>query len=388
MRRILLAWEIGASFGHLARLIPIARHAQHRGDEVVLAVRDPQALAAACRASPLTGRRAPRLEPEIRPRAWSLNYADSLMRNGYEDPIAVRALVDRWTALLDETEPDLVIAEHAPGALLAARERKIRRVAIGSGFTVPPVAVPQPTIQPWFDVAESELLRRERAFAASVNQALAGRGSPRLDTAADLFDGAERCVCTWPELDHYDGRPADEYAGPLADIDGDAVIWPEGAGPRVFFYGLGDRLRTAIEIAIERGCRCAVYRPLEAVPPSTIASAVTWLTRPADVRTLAAACDLVVCEAPGTATQFLLRGVPAMVLPGHLEQQVWAWRAAGRGLVASIGVFSRGDRAAVAGAFDAALSADAIRTRVHALAAAYAMRTEDATIARISATRE
>jgi hypothetical protein len=372
MRRILLAWEIGVSFGHLARLIPVARHLQERGDRVTLAVRDPGALAVAARAAPLPCRRAPHLAVDSRPRAWSLNYADVLMRNGYADPTAVRALVGQWTALIDEVGADLVVAEHAPGALLAARVLNVRRIAIGSGFSVPPLATPQPTLQPWFEVADAELVRRERAFAASINQALAGSGLRPLETAADLFADVERRVCTWPELDHYGERAGDYYVGPLADLDGGAANWPQGAGPRVFFYGRGDRLSATVQIAVERGCRCLVYRPGPSAGGEPQSPQVACLPGPADLTPLIAASDLVVCEAPGTAMRFLLRGVPALLLPRQLEQELWAYRAEGRGLIVSVGVFSRGERGDLAAAFDRALSAETIRPRVRALAAAYA----------------
>ena len=370
MRRILLAWEIGASLGHVARLTPLARRLQRRGDHVDLAVRDPRALLAATARSPMAGHAAPHLHADLRARPASLNYADTLMRNGYHDALAVRRLIEEWTELIDDVRPDLVVLEHAPGALLAASLRGLPRIVIGSGFSVPPLTTPQPTIQPWFDVSSESLDQRERALLAAINPAIAGLGGSPLDRVAGIFDGADRAICTWPELDHYQGRSDDAFIGPISGVEGDEVPWPEGVGPRVFLYGRGPRLMDALGIAISRECRLVMCRP-SADPPPDLPPHVTWLRAPADVEPLAATADLVVCEAPGTATQFLLHGVPALLLPTQLEQELWAYRVAGKGLVRSVGLFARAGARDLADAFDEALTSAVRRSRAGAFAVAY-----------------
>lgn len=368
MRRILFAWEVGSGLGHLARLIPIARRFQQRGDHVELAVRDPQALVATTRERLLPSRPAPHLTPDRRALPVSLNYGDTLRRNGYLDPPAVQRLIEQWIALIDEVRPDLVVLEHAPGALLAAARRGLPRIVIGSGFSVPPLVTPQPTIQPWFDVTDEVLARREQALLSAINPALVGLGGSPLASVAGMFDGAERCICTWPDLDHYDGRPTDEFIGPVSDVDGGDVPWPEGDGPRVFFYGRNSRVMDVLEIAVARGCRIVAFlRSRQA--PAGLPLHVTWLTVPASLEALAASADLVVCDAPGTATQFLRHGVPAMLLPFQLEQELWAYRVTAKGLARSIGNFSRGGALHLAEAFDEALTSSALRSRVGAFAA-------------------
>jgi len=369
--------SLGASFGHVARLIPMARHFQRHGDHVELVVRDPRLLAETIGAGALACRAAPHLTPDPRPRPLSLNYADSLVRNGYGEPDALAALVDRWIAVFEHTRPDLVILEHAPGALLAASEAGLAAIVVGSGFTVPPIITPQPTIQPWFEVPEAELLRRERRLVASVNAAMAGRRMPPIQAAADLFANAARHVCTWPELDHYEARPADEYAGPIGDLEGEPVTWPPGGGPRVFFYGYGDGLLRVLAHAAARGCRCVVYRPNGAADAGDAGSSVVWLKRPADLARSAETCDLAVCEAPGAATQFLLAGVPVLMLPRHLEQELWAYRAARRGLVESVSLFSTGAASDPVAAFGRALASDSLRSRATDLATTYRGRDDD-----------
>ena len=324
----------------------------------------------------MPGRPAPHLTPDLGALPVSLNYADSLMRNGYLDATAVRRLIEQWLALIDEVRPDLVVLDHAPGALLAAALRGLPRIVIGSGFAVPPVVTPQPTIQPWFDVTDAALDRREQALLAAINPALGAFGRSPLVSVAAMFDGAERCICTWPELDHYDGRPTDAFIGAVGGVDGDELSWPGGDGPRVFFYGRGPRLMEALQAAITRACRIVAYLPQSHARPN-LPACVKWLSRPADLERLAATTDLVVCGTPGTATRFLLHGVHALLLPTHLEQELWAYRVTAKGLASSVGLFSRPGSHSPSEALDEALMSATLRSRVEAFAASVTSDSRD-----------
>lgn len=314
MRRVLLAWEIGSGLGHLARLVALARHFQRAGHHVEAAVRSTEGLADASMTSHIPSRLAPHLTPGPERRPLSLNYADVLVRNGYGDANALGALVDQWLRVFDAAQPDLVVLEHAPGALLAARLAHLPRVVIGTGFSVPPLSVPQPTIQPWFNVPDGLLLQREGRLLAAVNATTLRYDGRTISSVAGLFDGADRYVCTVPQLDHYQRRTPDEYSGPFGAVDGEIALWPEGAGPRVLFYGRSARLLEVLRIAIARNCRILIHHPQSPQPAFEQHPAVTWLKRPAELDRITNTCELVVCEAPGTATRFLLAGVPVLLL--------------------------------------------------------------------------
>ena len=146
MSRILVAWELGGGAGHLTNLRIISRALRARGHEIVFALRELSRVKGYFDLSDTTVVQAPiwlrrsRLPP-------SLSYAEILNRVGYLDADDLTALLAGWQELLRLVKPDLMIAEHSPTALLAARLEGVRRVALGTGFETPPRVAPMPAIQ-------------------------------------------------------------------------------------------------------------------------------------------------------------------------------------------------------------------------------------------------
>src|SRR5690606_26061110 len=110
-----------------------------------------------------------------------------------------------WRGVMDLAEPDLVLADYAPTALLAAAYLGIPRLSIGNGFAVPPQRSPWPSIRPDANVSPSRLSAVEGQLDRQVAQAhncLGWRASLRvreLFSPVDLLD-------TFAELDHYGYR--------------------------------------------------------------------------------------------------------------------------------------------------------------------------------------
>ena len=69
---------------------------------------------------------APRWAVPPPPGYLAVSYADLLMHGGYAAPDALRGLMTGWRDVLDRTTPDLLIADFAPTAMLAARVSRSR----------------------------------------------------------------------------------------------------------------------------------------------------------------------------------------------------------------------------------------------------------------------
>ncbi len=341
MSRILFAWELGGGGGHLTNLRINRRALRARGHEVIFALRE---LARATRffdlsettlvQAPIWLRRS-RLPP-------SLSYAEILNRVGYLDADNLTALLGGWQELLRMVKPDLMIAEHSPTALIAARLEGVRRVTLGTGFETPPRVAPIPTIQPWRNPPTEGLAESEDAVLGRVNQAISRRGGAPLETLSDMFDLDEAFLCTLPEFDHYSARGAAEYWGPLSVPGaGDGVPWPPGDGDRVFvYYRVGyPRFADMMQQLAALGLPTLVVA--DDASPSVIKKLSTEklhiITTPVDLKAVAETVNVAVCHGGhGSVMQLVLAGCPLMMAPVVVEQALMAYRMNRAGVGVSV----------------------------------------------------
>jgi len=215
LSRVVFVWELGSSLSHVSHLLKLAKLLRAQGHEVSMVVRELHNL----RNIAVEGVRvlqAPVWLPQVAGLPEPpLNYAEILLRFGYHNPANLGGLVDAWRDLYRILEPDLVVANHSPTAMLAARSLQIRTAVQGGGFLVPPRETPMPNMRPWISVPPQRLAEAEAAVLSTVNTLLEGYGAKRLAFLGELFDVAETFLTTFPELDHYPGRRGAAYLGPL-----------------------------------------------------------------------------------------------------------------------------------------------------------------------------
>lgn len=250
----------------------------------------------------------------------SASLAEVLFHCGYLEPAALRGMVAGWRDLFALLRPDLVVADFAPTALLAARSLGLPSASLGNGFNSPPPDQPLPA---WRDVPAQRLAAAEARVVASANAVLAG--APRYARAAELFLGDLPLLCTWPELDHH-ARDGAEWLGPnFAEGGGVAPCWPDGEGRKVYAY-----LKAAhpshglvLQALVEEGCRVLAYLPEVAAGarPPVLGEQIVYAEAPLDQAGALSQADLCLCHAgEATLAQSLLAGVPLLMLPSHTEQ--------------------------------------------------------------------
>lgn len=348
MAHFYLCWELGAGLGHAARLKSIALPLRARGHRVSFVLRDlvqPRRLLQVCGSdmlqAPVWLHRTAGL-PQVQ-----ASLAEILLAVGYLDADALAGLCEGWRGLFRQGRPDLVIADYAPTALLAARSLGVRSAAVGTGFQLPPAARPLPPL--WPGEAEppsaSRLRTTEARVLESANRVLAMHGAPPLAHACELLRGDEALLCTWPELDHYGREDGGPWLGPnlAPPLDGD-VAWPEGSGPRVFAYLRASQAgsREALAALLRQGCRVLCYMPeVASGAPAPIQNPLLrFAPAPVSMHAALAACELVACHAgEATTAQALLAGRPLLMLPVSAESYLMARRVAqiGAGINAMAG---------------------------------------------------
>ncbi|MDP2809976.1 MAG: hypothetical protein Q8O34_07470 [Rhodocyclaceae bacterium] len=339
MASILYAWEFGANLGHVGTFLPVAKALRERGTLVHWAVTHPHQAARLLPKAGFDWLQAP-IMPEQQREGPPLNYADILLRFGYGNGADLLGLVVAWRELLRLTGAKVVLADHAPTAILAARTLDIPVMLFGSGFFAPPQAHPTPNMRPWVAVSAEQLLANDRLALTSINAVLEGYGRPRLDTLAQLFRVAEESLLSFPELDHYPARGPARYWGMLpAAVAGDSA-WPTVAGPRVFSYLRPDtpHVEAALQALHGLSGSVLIYAPGLAAElmQRYAAPHVAFSPLPVDLNKVAHQADAGLTYASAAATvAFLMAGKPVLMIPGHLEQFLFARRVEemGAGLI-------------------------------------------------------
>lgn len=331
MASILYAWEFGANLGHVGAFMPLARALREQGHDVHWMVTQPAVVGEFLASEGFNWLAAPTV-PEVSRSGPPLTYADILLRFGYAEPRALFGLVGGWREAMRLTGARLVLADHAPTALLAARTLDIPVMLFSNGFTAPPRTSPLPNMRPWTPVPKQNLVQLDHAALSSINAVLARHKRSPMQHLAELFDVAEEALVTFPELDHYPERGPARYWGSLPSAGaGQPVAWPAAGGKRIFVYLRAESPHhEAVLAALHAlGHPAAIYFPN--MPPALTtrfsAAHLVYLDRPADIEQMTREADLAITYASlATTTAFLLAGKPLLLLPGHLEQFLVARR--------------------------------------------------------------
>ena len=339
MARILMTWELGAGYGHLAPLLSLARPLKAQGHTLMFAARDIASAESVLGASGIPFFQAP---ANFSPRRGTLHsYPQILLHTAFHDLQELKARTQAWRALYALLEPDILISDHSPTALLAARGLPLRCVATGNGFVMPPDVTPMPELRQWEPASTQELERDEAQALEMANAVLQSLGAPRLTRLGQLTGDPAQALFTLKELDNYAGQRREAgYWGVPPGPTGAEPRWPEGEGRRIFLYGQPfPGLPQVLADLDKSGHRSLVYIPKltpeerQGLQSPRMHVADTLL----DMTTVSRECDCaVMTNGHGTTTAMLLAGKPVLILPQHLEMLLIgeSVKAHGVGLVA------------------------------------------------------
>src|ERR1700728_2291050 len=122
MATIFFAWELGGGLGHLMRIAPLAKALTAQGHRVFLAARDLSRVESIYLGSGVQYVQAPFLNAQFEPGYEKPVYFADLLHNiGFADDGCLLAHAEAWRSLYRLVRPDLIVFDHSPTALLAAR---------------------------------------------------------------------------------------------------------------------------------------------------------------------------------------------------------------------------------------------------------------------------
>ncbi|GJL82178.1 MAG: hypothetical protein DHS20C01_18120 [marine bacterium B5-7] len=233
---ILLCWELGGGSGHLEVPGDLAGRFLNSGHSVTLAARDVTSAARYTTTANLDIVQAPVAELNIE-RTAAVGYAEVLLRCGFRKPEGLQALVNAWKRLFELLQTDLIVVDHSPAAIIAARCAEISVAVTGSAFIVPPALTPLPPFIREQKGAKEATRRTEAIAVASINSVLLSASAKPIESLADLFGHEDVFLTTYPELDSYGERSNTHYWGtPNQLTTGSSPEWPRGKGEPVFVY--------------------------------------------------------------------------------------------------------------------------------------------------------
>lgn len=331
MARILFTWELGGGLGHITRIRLLAKVLRQRGHEVLCVLQDLSRAESLLGKEGFTCLQAPVWLPQTAGLPAAASYPEVLFRFGYQDPEGLLGVVRTWRSLYQLLRPDMLIADHAPTSLLAARGLGMRSARIGNSFAAPPPS-PMPPFRTWESIPARRLEESEKLALASVNQVLERIGLAPQSCLSDVFAVDENFLCDWQELDQYPQRPATHYWGSTLLLgEGAEPVWPMGEGSRIFAYLQGYFPHLDALLSALRGLPFPTLVYAAGLPPSAVlkyqSANLAFATQRVNMEEARRKADLILCHGgDATVAAALLAGRPLMVLPLHAEQYATAQR--------------------------------------------------------------
>ena len=337
-KHIVFAWELGAGYGHITSFLPFAKELRQRGHRVSWILRDTSnfhMLSNNCEDAVF---QAPVYIPKDKGREVINNYSDLLYRHGYRKTDELVMLLRSWECLFDQLNPDLLVCDHSPTALLASREYDFSVASIGIGFFCPPDCSPLPSLQLSNSILHETLQQSDEVVLSVINSAMESLGRSALLQVSSLFDIDEHFLCTFPELDHYSRRDQNSYWGAYGGGEsGEAPVWPKAKGPRIFVYLQKNRVSTEYVLkALENlGWPSIVHftRSLQSKNCGHDNDTISYSAKHLDIEKVCQGADLIICHAShGTVSMALLAAIPLLLFPSHQEQLILSHRLRQYGL--------------------------------------------------------
>lgn len=339
MAVIVLNWELGADLGHIGRFLPLALRLREQGHRPVMLLRDITRANAVLGPNGLEFLQAPVWMTPVAGLPPDLNFTETLFRFGFLHPEGLLSMCKAWRSLWAMLKPDLMLFDHAPTALLAARGLGIPRMALGNSFAVPPREKPLPRYRWWIEGSadRARMAETETRTVRNANTVLEQLGAPLLQQVSDLYDVESTLVCSHPEMDVYGQRDPSMYVGPINNIDNGAEpVWPAGDGLSVFAY-LKPSFRHFEQVlaAMHQNtlARFVVFAPgmPELLRQRYASARLSFTDTPLRMRTVTEQCDAVICHAGGVTDVALNAGKPVLLLPTQMEQVMTSQRVAALG---------------------------------------------------------
>lgn len=323
-RTVLCTWEIGGELGHISRLSAIAKTLEKAGYRVIVALKDLSRAYPFFTGTSTTLMQAPVWLPKISLQRPIACQADAMLLLGYLEPDPLECQMLAWRALVDAVQPDGLVFDVSPTAMLALRDYALPKVVVGTGFAEPAPGAP---LADWRPLPKQDGLvaRQEQRVLEVINQVLGRRGETLLACVADLFRAELTLISNLRELDFYPQRPATRYCLAAAPAISAPMTFPAGDKPRLVAYLKPAYPGFAQVVAALTQVDAQVIAICPMAPPGSLEKwqrpNVQFTRNLVNLPALLAQADVFVGHGnAGSVRESLVAGAPVLVLPVQLEQ--------------------------------------------------------------------
>jgi hypothetical protein len=368
---------MGAGLGHVTRLRPIAEALIARGHNILLAAANVQTALRCFAELDISILQAPyNWTPRFQVK-FPFTFTHILFNCGFAERDNLSARTRAWLDLFKLVQPQLILADYSPGALMAARAQGRTIATLGTGFEIPADESPLRNLRSGASPDPEQLASIERSTLENINRVLGEYGGRPLSHIAALYsEASEQFLMTFRELDPYPDRRNARYWGTTSATHGKSPIWPQYTGSKLFVYlkphaGVTPLLHN---LGSRDFCVIAYCDPPPAdLQPELLSSNVRIENEPLNLEQVASECDIgLILGGHGATTTFLLAGKPLLIIPVVLEQALTGERVAelGAGLTASFdfpdSITSALESLAMCNRFQSAAKAFATKYKHHA----------------------
>lgn len=358
-KTILVIWEMGGQWGHMSRLMPMIEAMDFGGHEVIFCSAQKEALSIWKLPKGVVTIASPRVKIETKYSQIPIDHHELLLRCGFNAEQSTVDILKQWLSIFEKIQPDCILIDSSPLALLAARHADIPAYAYGHGFDIPSLLQPSPTSNeyklPCFlpassdqaGINEQRQIDARSKFMSNIEFLLGHLGVASKDCADKdlrwLFPTHQSILAISPSLDHF-GRSNHYdncYVGAIwSSASKEILQWPARGQQEV------DRpIRLLCYVnwsspAMLLLVRCIqkmneAHQPIHAImlapnfpnPQSLESPRIQVLSRPINTGSLVAQSDAVLCHAGmGLVSEALAHGKRLILLPQQLEQTLLSWR--------------------------------------------------------------
>lgn len=330
-KHVVLAWELGAALGHVMGFRPLVVGFLARNYHVTIVGRNLSSIQQIFSDLDVAYYQSPIFLSERHEHLKVTHcYSDIIHDLGYQSEHSLLGLVKGWCNLFELIKPDLVICDHSPTALLASMCIGLKTCTFGNGFFVPPDS-PQPIMFKAVDeLIKKQVNKRYCKVIDNINSVLKRYKQKPIEILFDLFRSSEHFLCTFTEIDHYERQTNTLYYGPRNTIDKGKVIRLKPSQEVAFAYlqPHTSLLLPMIQSLSKMPIKSVLYipkLPLETEKQLRKYKSIQIHQEPINISKIFEHTVLFINNAShGLVGEALLWGIPNIVLPTQLEQNILA----------------------------------------------------------------